>query len=77
MVEIFGIELDDDVIQSPAYWIITGGTVLALILGFGGGGIMKGLGLAGDVNYSIPIFLQIIILALVPFISYIIVKKIQ
>ena len=77
MVDIFGIELDDDIIQSPAYWLITGGAILALIIGFGGGGIMKGLGVGGDVTYEIPLLIKGVIICCIPLLAYGVVKFVQ
>lgn len=66
--------LDPDIIYSPAYWILTVGCAIAFILGFGGGGIMEGL---IDVEYAIPLYIKVILLAATPVISYLIVWKMQ
>lgn len=72
-MQIGFIELDDDIIQNPAYWIITAGCIFALMLGFGAFGVVESLGIHQE--YQIPLFWKIIILILTPVISYFVVMK--
>lgn len=70
------IEIDEDIIQNPAYWVITGGAIVALLIGFSLNlGSMVGGG--DSSSYSIPFIWRAVIIILIPVIAYFITMKMQ
>jgi uncharacterized protein YacL len=59
-----GIEeyLDTEIFSHPAYWILSAGAIIAIIIGF------KSSDLWG--NGGVPFFQQIIVIAIIPIAAY-------
>lgn len=67
--------LDEDIIYSPAFWIIAGGSTIAMMLGLGvgkyGNKVVEFLGL-GATEYAIPLYMKIILIIAMPIVSYLV-----
>lgn len=59
---------DADVLYNPAYWLLTGGAIIALILGFSAQGLWS-------TEMSMPLYAKILTIVLTPVASYLIVQR--
>lgn len=68
--------IDEEIVGSVGYWIITVGVWIGFLLGFKGaeGGLF---GLTGDVGFGIPLWTQIVLMLVTPVISYIVYGRIM
>ena len=60
--------IDFEVFYEPAYWILVGGSILALMLGFGGAGMFSTEGA------YIPFYTKIILFIAIFPVAYVLVK---
>lgn len=67
------LDLDTEIFSSPAYWILTGGVLIAIWIGFGAAGGMGGI--IPNQEYTIPMLWKIIISVMIPIIAYFITMK--
>lgn len=66
--------IDTEIISSVGYWIITLGTMIALLIGFK---LSASFGVVGsEVEYEIPIFIKLSLFLLTPVISYLVSMKV-
>lgn len=65
------MEIDADVLYSPAYWVLTIGAEIAVLIGFKGTQLWG----AGEVGLSIPVKIGIVLA--IPFLAYAVAWKFQ
>lgn len=69
-VNMFEDIIDPEVIYSPVYWILTAGTIVALLLGFASQS-------AWSSELTMPFMTKAIIIVLIPIVAYFVVLMIK